>query len=129
LADAGYDVWLGNYRGNTYSRGHCHLTDEDFDYWKFSWDQMAEFDLPASIDYVIDVTGQEKIHFVGHSMGTTTFMAMVNSRPEYADKILMANLLAPVAYLTNIKSPVKLLAPYAKTIEVCFSMNYDLECK
>jgi len=117
LADAGYDVWLGNYRGNTYSRKHESLNPEDYTFWQFSWDQNGKYDIPAMIDYVLEKTGQEKIHYVGHSMGTTGFMVTMNYKPEYADKVKMANLLAPVAYLENMKSPIRIIAPFTEEIE------------
>jgi lysosomal acid lipase/cholesteryl ester hydrolase len=88
----------------------------------FSWiryDQFGKYDIPAMIDHVINVTQQEKIHYIGHSMGTTAFMVAMNLKPEYAKKIKMANLMAPVAYLKNIVSPLfRFIARYVNHLEV-----------
>lgn len=35
FADAGFDVWLGNARGNTYSKNHVNLTSKDEKFWEF----------------------------------------------------------------------------------------------
>lgn len=33
LAEAGYDVWMGNNRGSTFSKGHMQYTRHDFEFW------------------------------------------------------------------------------------------------
>jgi len=120
LADAGYDVWLGNYRGNTYSRGHCNLDPDDKQFWRFSWDEHGKYDIPAMIDHIIATTEQEKIFYIGHSMGTTGFMVMANERPEYQDKVYLANFLAPVAFVDHMQSPIRYLAPFIDSLQWIF---------
>lgn len=36
-----------------------------------SLDEMAKYDLPATIDFIVEKTGQERLFYVGHSQGTT----------------------------------------------------------
>lgn len=129
LADQGYDVWLGNARGNTYSRRHTSFNPdggrkERSKFWAFSWHEIGTIDLPTMIDYVLEKTEHSKLHYVGHSQGTTAFFVMCSERPEYNDKIIMMNALAPVAYAKHISSPVvRALTPFLFTLDVSDSKN------
>lgn len=43
---------------------------------------------------------------------------MANKRPDLLDKIILANLMAPVAFVDHMKSPLRLFAPYAYSLQV-----------
>merc|ERR1712198_316163 len=120
LADAGYDVWLGNYRGNTYSRNHTYLNPDawlNHHFWDFTWDEMAKYDIPSMVEKVLEVTGEEELFYAGHSMGTTAFMAMGHYRPDILDRIRLANLLAPVTSETNMGGPLGWIAEAGEIID------------
>ncbi|XP_072755925.1 lipase 3 isoform X1 [Anoplolepis gracilipes] len=110
LADAGYDVWLGNNRGNIYSRNHITLSPTDRAFWNFSYHEFGIYDLPAMIDYVLYATGHKKIFYIGHSEGTTQFWVMASEKPEYNSKIILMIGLAPAAFSGNIRGPITKLA-------------------
>ena len=47
MSDAGFDVWLGNFRGNRYSRGHVNASDgvmnpDDPPFWSFSIHELGK---------------------------------------------------------------------------------------
>ncbi|XKL65929.1 hypothetical protein PGB90_009349 [Kerria lacca] len=106
LADSGYDVWMLNARGTVYSKRHVRLSPDKPKYWQFSWHEMGVYDLPASIDYILSITKQRRLHYIGHSMGTTMFYVMASSRPQYNLKIQLMISLSPVAYMGHIKSSI-----------------------
>ncbi|EMS64647.1 Triacylglycerol lipase 2 [Triticum urartu] len=74
LADGGFDVWFANTRGTNSSRNHTSLTPDDpvfissLEYWNWTWDQLAAYDLPAVLQHVYDHTGGQKVHYIGHSL-------------------------------------------------------------
>ncbi|MQL79819.1 hypothetical protein Taro_012232 [Colocasia esculenta] len=111
LADRGFDVWIANTRGTRWSRRHETLDPSSPAFWNWSWDELAKYDLPATVDFVYQKTGK-KLDYVGHSMGTLIALASF-SEGRLVDKLRAAALLSPVAYLSHITTPLGILAARA----------------
>lgn len=107
LADAGYDVWMGNTRGNDYSRNHTTLNpDLHPAFWDFTFHEIGIYDLPAIIDYILEKTNNNGVYYCGHSQGSTSFYIMGSERPAYNNKIIVYVHSAPIAYSGHFGSPV-----------------------
>ncbi|RWS00483.1 gastric triacylglycerol lipase-like protein 2 [Dinothrombium tinctorium] len=120
-----YDVWLANSRGNTYGLGHLTLNpNKDKDFWNFSFDEMIEFDLPALIKYVLNITKNCKfmkanyqsnliviatLAYIGHSQGNMLMFGLLASQPQYCNIIRPFIALSPVTRMAHLKSPFALV--------------------
>lgn len=104
LADAGFDVWMGNSRGSTFSDFDIqpHLTKDVF--WNFSLDELSQYDLPATFEYILTITGVEKMIYIGHSQGTELAFALFSMQHPITQHIAFAFMLSPVAFVKHITS-------------------------
>lgn len=128
--------------GNSYSTKHTiHNPYSIFptnrkQYWSFSFHEIGIYDLPACIDYVLEITGEAKLQYIAHSQGTTAYFVMTSERPEYNDKVEMMHAIAPVAFLSNVCSPpiqtlllclpvlkVRITFPYLVVIKLVLNLN------
>jgi pimeloyl-ACP methyl ester carboxylesterase len=104
LANAGYDVWLPNNRGNKYSMTHKTMSVFNRNFWDYSFQEMGAKDQPAIIDYILKLTGKNKLVYVGHSQGNTQMFAGL-SDPDSTNylnsKISKFIALAPVVFATQ----------------------------
>lgn len=127
LAHNGYDVWMGNYRGNQYSNKHINMTVYDHKYWDYCVDEIGTKDLPAMLQYVNAVTNANgDLIFVGHSLGTTAalmFASELHNKAKSFVKLFI--LMAPAHLLAHMKSPLALMIPAANQI-YSFVLNMDL---
>ncbi|KAJ3693313.1 hypothetical protein LUZ60_008793 [Juncus effusus] len=102
LADNGFDVWVGNVRGTRYCQKHTSFTIHKKEFWDWSWQELAEYDLKAMLSYVNSVTNS-KIIYIGHSQGTIMGLASF-TMPEIISYLDSAALLCPISYLDHVTS-------------------------
>jgi pimeloyl-ACP methyl ester carboxylesterase len=62
LVDAGYDVWLENWRASA-----------DFRQMQWTLDQAAVFDHPAAVNRIVEETGRDRVKALVHCQGSTGF--------------------------------------------------------
>lgn len=84
-----------------------------------SFHEMGTKDLPAVLYHVSNITkSYGDIIYVGHSMGTTMYFIFSSILPNVARNVKLMIALAPVAYMTHVKSPVRYFAPFSNDLEV-----------
>ncbi|NXY18360.1 LIPM Lipase, partial [Atrichornis clamosus] len=116
LADAGYDVWIGNNRGNSWSRRHVSRSIDSEAFWDFSFHEMAMYDLPAMVGFILMQTEQEKLFYVGHAQGNSLGFIAFSSMPRLAEKIKLFFALSPLYTFHHAKGPVLKLAFLPDTV-------------
>ncbi|CAD5233887.1 unnamed protein product [Bursaphelenchus xylophilus] len=108
FADAGFDVWMPNSRGNTYTN-HVKYNRLQPDFWKFTADDMQKYDLPAVFDLIENVTGQSSVYYVGHSQGTVIMFAKLSDDPSFNRRLKKFFALGPGVQFTGVQGPFRLI--------------------
>ena len=79
---------------------------------------MGRYDIPASIDYVLEKTGEQKLVYVGHSLGCTLFYIAMIEQPYLNSKIELMISLAPTTSVARLGNPLRYLAPLLGPMQV-----------
>eukprot|EP01114_Cavostelium_apophysatum_P021654 TRINITY_DN761_c0_g1_i1.p1 TRINITY_DN761_c0_g1~~TRINITY_DN761_c0_g1_i1.p1 ORF type:complete len:428 (+),score=105.59 TRINITY_DN761_c0_g1_i1:91-1374(+) len=106
LVEAGYDVWLGNNRGNKYSYKHLQYSPKDNEFWDFCIDDFALSDVPAMLGYVLVSTGSKSLSYVGFSQGTAQAFAAFSVNHQLAEKVNLFVALAPATRVKQLNNPM-----------------------
>ncbi|RZC36685.1 Abhydro lipase domain containing protein, partial [Asbolus verrucosus] len=99
----GYDVWLANHRGTSYSNKHVNMTTSDYSYWDFSFHEIGLYDVSSEIEFIRKKTNGMKIIYIGHSLGSGVGLVYASLKSDQARAYLKSMiLLAPPCYLGHI---------------------------
>ncbi|KAL6424437.1 hypothetical protein ACFW04_009895 [Cataglyphis niger] len=104
------------------------MSPHDANFWQFSYHEIGTRDLSAMIDYILNYTKSENLHYIGHSLGTASLFVLLSTKPEYNAKIRLGTCFAPIAFWKEVSPIVKFGIDIAPQLEVFFDNNkiYEL---
>ena len=108
MVNLGYDVWLGNNRGNKYSKtiAKSNISDETF--YDYSFTELGTMDQPAFFRHILShyaMVSDQKIYYFGHSQGTSQmFVSLTDAKTRdfMNSHVKRFFALAPIAFLTEV---------------------------
>lgn len=106
LVERGYDVWLGNNRGNKYSKKCTNCSPGSTEFWDFSIDQFAFHDIPDTIEYILSTTLQPSLSYIGFSQGSAQAFATLSIHPQLNEKVDVFIALAPAMSPAGLRNGV-----------------------
>ncbi|KAI1436387.1 Alpha/Beta hydrolase protein [Xylaria sp. CBS 124048] len=106
LVERGFDVWLGNNRGNKYSKKSINCSPNSTRFWNFSIDEFAFHDIPDSIQYILDTTGQPSLSYIGFSQGSAQAFASLAINPKLNDQVNVFIALAPAMSVPGLHNGI-----------------------
>lgn len=106
LVEQGFDVWLGNNRGNKYSKKSVHYSPNSPKFWDYSLDDFAWHDIPDTIEYILNITKSASLGYVGFSQGTAQAFAALSIHPQLNERVNVFIALAPAMSPAGLSAPV-----------------------
>jgi lysosomal acid lipase/cholesteryl ester hydrolase len=87
---------------------------------------MGNYDIPASLNYVRNVTGQDKLTYIGHSLGGALFFVAMTQHPELNSKIDVMIGMAPASTVANVQTYYTLIFRYFNLIQVRTAVKFSI---
>ncbi|XP_030746512.1 gastric triacylglycerol lipase-like [Sitophilus oryzae] len=107
--DAEYEIWLPNWRGLRFSRGHIRKLSS-LEYWNFSFHEIGLYDYSAIFKFVHSKT-QRKVIAISHSMGSTALLIYASLKAEESKKFVKIFIpMGSAAYMTHTLPLARLLS-------------------
>ena len=96
----------------------------------YSWDEMAQYDLPAMINFALQKSKKSQLHYVRHSQGTLIAFAHLSENPDLRAKIKSIYALGPVATVGYIKGALRPLSFFTVDLAVsCHISTHTKNCE